>query len=116
MTEQEAANEAGEAPREPEETGAQETRVEQQVELQRSVRYGRILIVFGLIGAVLSAMVTLMFPVGPEADYTMAQIVGFMIVVGAVVGLGVGAILSIVLTRVAKRHTGTGVAIQTDVR
>lgn len=92
------------------------TEVEQQVELERTVRYGRILIVAGGIGAILAAMITLMVPVDPEEHYTMQQIVGFMLVVGAVVGLVVGAILSLILARVAKRHRGSGVAIQTDVR
>lgn len=108
-----------------EETGAsvaadphelQVARVEQKVELERTVRFGRILIVAGLIGAILAAMITLMFPVDPEEHYTMGQIVGFMLVIGAVAGLAVGSILSLILARLAKRHRGSGVAIQADVR
>lgn len=92
------------------------TQVEQEVEITRSVRYGRILIVCGFIGAILAAMITLMLPVDPEEHYTMQQIVGFMLVVGAAVGLTIGAILSLILSLVARKHRGSGVAIQTDVR
>lgn len=91
-------------------------KLERRVELERSVRYGRILITFALAGAILAAMITLMFPVEQEATYTMSQVVGIMLVIGGVAGLALGAILSLILTRVAKRQTGTGVAIQTDVR
>ena len=91
-------------------------RIEQPVELERTVRYGRILIVATVIGAVVAALITLMFPIPPDENYTMGQIVGFMLVAGAAVGLALGAILALVLGRVAKRHRGSGVAIQTDVR
>lgn len=94
----------------------QVTRTEQQVELKRSVRYGRILIVAAIFGAIIAALITLMFPIPPNENYTMGQIVGFMLVVGAVAGLALGAILSLILGRVAKRTSGSGVAIQTDVR
>lgn len=100
----------------PEAVEPEMTRVEQRVELERGVRFGRILLVAGGVGAVLASMITLMLPIDPEENYTMSQVVGFMLVVGAVAGLFVGAILSLVLARIAKRQRGFGVAIQTDVR
>ncbi|MGJ0203110.1 hypothetical protein [Leucobacter sp. gxy201] len=89
---------------------------EQTVELQRSVRYGRVLIGAAVLGALILSLASLVMPLDPESEYSMAQIVGFMALIGAAVGLGVGAILSVVLTAVAKRGHGSGVAIQTDVR
>ena len=87
-----------------------------EVSLQRSVRYGRILIVAALLGAVLGAVACLLFPIAEDAEYTMGQVVGFMVLIGGAIGLAVGGILSLVLGAVARRQRGTGVAIQEDVR
>lgn len=89
---------------------------EQTVELQRSVRYGRVLIGAVVLGALILSLASLIMPLDPESEYSLGQIVGFMALIGAAIGLGVGAILSVVLTAVAKRKHGSGVAIQTDVR
>ncbi|MFV0434450.1 MAG: hypothetical protein ACK5LO_10770 [Leucobacter sp.] len=89
---------------------------EQRVSLQRSVRYGRLLVVGAVIGAVIAMCASLMFPVDEEALYTMSQIVGFMAIIGAAIGLAVSGILALVLGLVARRKRGTGVAIQADVR
>lgn len=92
------------------------TTTEQTVELQRSVRYGRILIGAAIIGAAVLSLLSLLTPLSPENDYSMPQVVGFMALIGAALGLGIGALLCVVLTAVAKRKHGSGVAIQTDVR
>lgn len=89
---------------------------EQPVELQRSVRYGRVLIGAAILGAAILSLVSLILPLDPESEYSMAQIVGFMALIGAAIGLGIGALLSVALTLAAKRKSGSGVAIQTDVR
>ncbi len=89
---------------------------EQTVELQRSVRYGRLLVTGAIVGAALLTIASLLFPLGPESEYSMGQIVGFMALIGAAIGLGLGGLLAIMLGAVAKRKHGSGVAIQTDVR
>lgn len=79
------------------------------VELQRSVRYGRLLVGGAILGAIAASLITLLFPVKEGALYTMGQIVGFMLLVGGIVGLALGGILALVLTLVARRKHGTGV-------
>lgn len=111
VPEQVAAEPAVEAPREP-----VVTRTEREVTLQRSVRIGRIMIGFGVIGVLVAVVWSLMKPVAEGATYTLAQATGFMSLIGAVVGITVGGLVSLILVAVAKRNTGTGVAIQTDVR
>ncbi|UOQ56504.1 hypothetical protein MUN78_12560 [Leucobacter allii] len=99
------------APREP----IVET-VEREVVLQRSVRYGRVLIGGAVLGGVLAALACLFFPIDEDAEYTMAQAMGLMLLVGGAIGLCLGGVLALVLGRVAKRRSGGGVAIQADVR
>lgn len=103
----------GAAPAAPEQV---ETRTEVEVGLQRSVRYGRIIIGAAILGAVLAAIAALLFPVLPDAEYELGQIVGFMTLIGAAIGLALGAVLALVLGRIAKRQTGAAIAVRTDVR
>ena len=104
---------------EEEATGPAEPEVletEVPVELQRTVRIGRILVVCIGIGMIIAALASMSFPIAEEDQYTMAQIVGFMMLVGGTFGLAIGGTISLILTRVAKRTRGRGVAIQSDVR
>lgn len=82
---------------------------QQVVELQRSVRYGRLLIGGAVVGGLIGALATTFFPIAEGSAYSLGQIAGFMLLVGAVVGLAIGGILSLVLTLVARRNRGTGV-------
>lgn len=82
---------------------------QQVVELQRSVRYGRLLIVGAIIGGIFGALATTLFPIAEGSFYSLGQIAGFMLLVGAIIGLTIGGILSLVLTLVARRSHGTGV-------
>ena len=82
---------------------------QQVVELQRSVRYGRLLIGCAVVGALIASLITIFFPVVDGKFYTLGQIAGFMLLVGGVIGLAVGGILSLILTIVARRNRGTGV-------
>lgn len=91
-------------------------KTEHEVTLVRGVRYGRIIVTFGIVGAVVAMMASYLIPIATDADYTVGQIVGFMALIGAVAGLALGGLVSVVLGAVAKRRTGTGVAIQTDVQ
>ncbi len=89
---------------------------EVEVELRRSVRWTRLLIVGAVIGVVVAVLASLSFPVEEGADYTMRQIAGFMAIIGGAIGVGIGGLLALILNQVAKRKHGRGVAIQTDVR
>ena len=88
---------------------------QQTVELQRSVRIGRLLLVGAAIGAVLGALSATLFPVPEGAFYSMGQIAGFMLLIGGIVGLTIGGVLALVLSAVAKRRRGTGVLEHTTV-
>lgn len=94
------------------------TFVESEVEvgLERSVRFSRLLIVGAIVGVVVLTMISLSFPVTEESQFTMPQVVGFMALVGAVLGLTLGGVLGLVLSAIAKRQRGTGTATQVDVR
>ncbi|MBL3698954.1 hypothetical protein [Leucobacter luti] len=92
------------------------TVVEREVTLQRSVRYGRVIVGFALLGALLGMLASLVFPVLDDANYTMGQIAGFMALIGAAIGLLLGGVLALILGAVARRSRGRGVAIQSDVR
>lgn len=87
-----------------------------EVTLQRSVRYGRVIIGTTVLAAMLAMLGSLLFPVSEGADYTLGQAVGFMALIGAAIGLGVGGVLALILGAVARRSRGSGVAIQSDVR
>ncbi|MCA0380146.1 MAG: hypothetical protein LCH36_12050 [Actinobacteria bacterium] len=87
-----------------------------QVELRRTVRYGRIIIGAIALGVVLGAVVSLFFPVVEGANYELGQVAGLMAVVGGAIGLVVGALLSLLLGVIAGRKRGAAIAVQTDVR
>lgn len=90
--------------------------VEVEVGIERSVRWGRLLLVGAVVGGVLAVMITLMFPVEEGSLYEMRQIAGFMLLIGAAFGLALGALLGFILNISAKKKRGTGVAIHTDVQ
>lgn len=92
------------------------TEASREVTLQRSVRYGRVLVGTAALGAIIAMLLVLVFPIAEKANYTLGQAVGFMAVIGAAIGLGIGALLSLVLGAIARRSRGSGVAIQSDVR
>lgn len=89
------------------------------VGVERSVRFGRVLVGGAALGAILAALACLFFPVREDlafVDYTMAQIVGFMAVMGAGIGLLAGALLALLLGLAARSRRGAAVATHTDVR
>lgn len=79
------------------------------VELQRSVRYGRLLIGGAIVGAAIASLASLLFPIEEGALYSIGQIIGFMLLIGGAIGAGIGGVLSLVLSAVAKRKHGSAV-------
>lgn len=96
------------------EQNVQETEVE--VGIERSVRFGRLIIGGAVVGGLVAVILTLLFDVPEGALYEMRQIAGFMFVIGAAVGLALGAILSLILHAFARRIRGSGIAIHRDVQ
>lgn len=93
-----------------------ETQTTVEVGIERSVRFGPIMVGGAVIGALICAAAALFFPILEDADYTMGQVVGFVAVLGGAIGLGLGALLALILARVAKRKRGAAIAVLTDVR
>lgn len=87
-----------------------------EVELQRSVRVGRLLIGGAVLGALVGMISSFFFPVAANADYELRQVVGVTLVFGAAIGLALGAVLALILGIAAKRQHGAAMAVQTDVR
>lgn len=110
-----APDAAPEAAAETETPGVHETQEEVEVGLVRAPRYGRIIVSFGVLGGIVAALASLFFPVAEDAEYTLGQIAGLMLVVGGIVGITVGAILSLILGVVARRNHGAAIAVHTDV-
>ena len=84
-----------------------------QVELRRSVRYGRIIIGAVVLGIVAGAVISMFFPVVEGANYELGQVAGLMAVVGGAIGLVVGALLALLLGLIAGRKRGAAPAVQT---
>jgi hypothetical protein len=93
-----------------------ETSTTLEVGIERSVRYGPILIGGAVVGALVASLAALFFPIAEDAQYTMGQVVGFVAVLGGAVGLVLGALLALILGLVAKRRKGAAIAVLTDVR
>ena len=89
---------------------------EQTVEIERSVRYGRIIVGAAVLGGLIAALGCVFFPIAEESNFTMGLIMGFMAVIGAAIGLVIGALLSLILALTVRRRRGRGVAIQADIR
>lgn len=77
---------------------------EERVTIERSVRYGRLIVGGAVLGAVVMVVVSLVFPVLPQAEYTLGQIVGLMALYGAAGGLCLGALVSLGLAAIARRR------------
>ncbi|MBB4071775.1 hypothetical protein EII31_06845 [Leucobacter sp. OH2974_COT-288] len=97
-------------------TERQEIKREETVRVERTVKINRLLLLGAGLGAVLAVLITVLFPVVPEGFYTLGQIAGFMAIIGAALGLLAGALLALVLTRLAKKRSGTATAVRAEVK
>ncbi len=87
---------------------------EQRVTIQRSARYPRLMLAGAIVGLIVGGILTLLFPVGK--DYTLGQILGFMALVSATIGLALGALLALILDRAVRNRRGEGIALHTTTR
>ncbi len=92
-----------------------ETQETVEVGLVRTVRYGAILVGGAALFALIGFVASFFYPVEEDADYTVGQVAGYMIVVGAAIGLGVAAVVALILSRIAKRRTGSALVVHTTV-
>lgn len=108
-------------PTAPEASGAAPAATVTQVEvgMRRSVRYGRVVVGFAILGGLVGAIACLFLPIQNNpavGEYSMVQVAGFTGMIGAGIGLMLGGILAVILGAVARRRTGSAIAELTDVR
>lgn len=96
-------------PVEPDETVV----AEETLTVRRSPRYTSFMIVGAVVGAVLALILTVSFPPNPQFD--PAQVFGFLLLGGIVIGVAVSCLIAIVLDRVIGRSASTVVVDRLDV-
>ncbi|WP_174774862.1 MULTISPECIES: hypothetical protein [unclassified Cryobacterium] len=73
--------------------------------VRRSPRYLNFMIVGAVLGAVTALILTVGFP--QTAEFGLLQVFGFLLLVGVVVGLALGALVAIVIDRFTVRSVQT---------
>jgi len=73
--------------------------------VRRSPRYFNFMIVGAVLGAVTALILTVGFP--QTAEFGLIQVFGFLLLVGVVVGLALGAVVAIVIDRFIVRSVQT---------
>ncbi|WP_174775042.1 hypothetical protein [Cryobacterium algoricola] len=69
--------------------------------VRRSPRYFNFMIVGAVLGAVTALILTVGFP--QTAEFGLLQVFGFLLLVGVVVGLALGAVVAILIDRFTRR-------------
>lgn len=80
--------------------------------VRRSPRYMRFLAVGAGVGVLAALVLTLVFP--ENADYDRGQVFGFLLLFLGAVGVGLGALVALILDRRAARRAVTVVADRID--
>jgi hypothetical protein len=80
--------------------------VQTQVVLRRSPRYSHFMILGAVLGAVAALILSFAFPANPT--YDRGQVFGYLLLVGVAVGVGLGALVALLLDRIVGRK-GTSV-------
>jgi hypothetical protein len=80
--------------------------VQTQVVVRRSPRYSHFMILGAILGAVAALILTFAFPANPT--YDRGQVFGYLLLVGIAVGVGLGALVALILDRIVGRK-GTSV-------
>ncbi|WP_148040102.1 MFS transporter [Cryobacterium tepidiphilum] len=95
----------GEMPVSPE-TAAEPEPVQTQVVVRRSPRYNHFMILGAIVGALVALILTFAFPANPT--YDRGQVFGYLLLVGVAIGVGLGALVALILDRIVGRK-GTSV-------
>lgn len=88
---------AGDPPREPKRVTS-----EDRVSVRRAPRYPRFIILGAGLGAVVTFIVTALFPVDPAVGF--GALFGYFALVGVAVGAALGALAAVILDAVATRR------------
>jgi len=95
------------------ETEGRELTTESSVKVRRAPKYPAFIIVGGGVGAIVSLIVTSLFPVDPEVGF--ASTYGYFALYGVTAGVTIGAVIAIIIDRVTLRRARTVSAEQTTV-
>lgn len=87
------------------ETDGRELTTESTVKVRRAPKYPAFIIVGGGIGAIVSLILTSLFPVDPETGF--AATYGYFALFGVTAGVTVGAVAAIIIDRVTLRRART---------
>ncbi|MDQ1607833.1 MAG: hypothetical protein QOE16_565 [Microbacteriaceae bacterium] len=84
---------------------------EDSVTVQRSPRYFRFMLVGAILFAIVALVLTFAFPEQP--NYDRGQIFGFLLLGGIVVGIGIGAVVALIVGSITARRARTVAAAHT---
>lgn len=73
-----------------------------QVVVRRSPRYNHFMLFGAILGAVVALILTFAFP--PNGTYDRGQVFGYLLLVGVALGVGLGALVALILDRVVGRR------------
>lgn len=85
-----------------------ESATQAAVTVHRSPRYARFMLVGVVVFAILAMILTYAFP--DSNEYGRGQVFGFLLLIGAAIGLGLGAIVALIAERVARSRARTLIA------
>ena len=91
-----------------------ETVTQATVTVRRSPRYARFMLVGVIVFVILALILTYAFP--DSNEYGRGQVFGYLLLLGAVVGLALGAVAALVADRIARRRSRTVIADRLDAR
>ncbi|WP_374009388.1 hypothetical protein [Leifsonia sp. LS-T14] len=92
----------------------EETVTPSEVRVRRSPRYFRFMVTGAVIFAIVALVLTYSFPENPT--YDRGSVFGFLLAIGVIVGVALGAVVALVLDRVTSRRARSVQADRIDVR
>ena len=92
----------------------EETVTPAEVRVRRSPRYFRFMITGAVIFAIVALILTFSFPENPT--YDRGSVFGFLLAIGVVVGVALGAVVALLVDRTTARRARSVQADRIDVR
>ena len=92
----------------------EETVTPAEVRVRRSPRYFRFMVTGAVIFAIVALILTFSFPENPT--YDRGSVFGFLLAIGVIVGVALGAVVALVVDRATGRRARSVQADRIDVR
>ncbi|QEO16202.1 potassium transporter Trk [Agromyces intestinalis] len=80
---------------------------DETVEVRRAPRYGAFLLAGGVVGALVALILTFAFPENDQFD--RGQVFGFLLLALGAVGVGIGALVALLIDRSLSRRGGRAI-------